>query len=165
MISIAFITFSRHASNNAGAIFKLSKQLSVQSQSSFMPYFPLLINADILTVVHPNPIARLKVGSMRSSQASWPGRSWVVGCQKNKQRHQTCFRLLQRMVKMLWVHTNVREACFGEGKGLGQMVLQHLHHIYISSLLEVPVGEVVVLHLVQERFSVWVDQKNSWSGL
>ena len=53
------------------------------------------------------------------------------GRQKNKQRRRTRFRSLQRMVKMLWVHANVREACFGEGKGLDQMVWRHLHHIYI----------------------------------
>ena len=96
-----------------------------------MPYFPLLINADILTVVRPNPIARLKVRSMRSSQASWPGRSWVVGSPEKQAKTSDVF--LITTVKMLWVHANMREGCFGEGKGLDQMVQRHLHHIYESS--------------------------------
>ena len=62
-----------------GAMPKPSKQLSVQSQSSSIPYCPLLINPDISTVAWPKPLAWLNVGSTRSSQASWLGRSNVVG--------------------------------------------------------------------------------------
>lgn len=79
MLIIALITLCKCNSRSAGTIPKCSRQHSVQSQSPSMPYFPLLISPDISIVVQPKPMAQLKVGSTRSSQASWSGRSNVVG--------------------------------------------------------------------------------------